>query len=239
MALPTQPYRAIVAVVARRSTGSVFLGTGFFIDEDGTLLTARHVLTDYGLERLEEFQIAMLRVRGRETTVERFQLDGIEVSSRFDIALATAVGVQDIIPLELASKDVGTDVDVLTEEYSGTTPSETGLNILPYTRKGNIICQRDEFLRPGWSEPASILELSYPALKGSSGAPVLVKQTGVVVGMILDNVEHHLLPAHVERIVDQKGGVTEEHEYFLPGGLAIHWSHLREFVDSIRAAGPR
>lgn len=237
MPLPAQPYKAIVPILAQPSSGSVFLGTGFFIDNDGTLLTARHVLTDYGLERREEFQIAMLR-RGRETTVERFQLNGIEVSGRFDIALATAVGVQDVIPLDLASKDAGTNVAVLTEEYSGTTPTETGLNILPYTRKGNIICQRDEFLRPGWSEPASVLELSYPALKGSSGAPVLVEQTGEVVGMILDNVEHHLLPAHVERIVDQKGGVTEEHEYFLPVGLAIHWSHLREFVDSIRTAGP-
>ncbi len=226
-----QPYKAIFPILAVPNERTAhFLGTGFFIEQDGTFLTAKHVFADYGLDRSEDFRIAML---SKEGEVKRYAVTDVKVSERLDIARARATGVEDLQPLQLATEDASTNLDVLTEEYSGTMPKRladggTGLNIVSYTRKGNVLCQREHDY-PG-PEPAMTLELSFPALGGSSGAPVLVERTGAVIGMVVANVGRELLPAQIER-TEYEGGVKEEVKYFLPTGMAIHWSHLREFVE--------
>jgi len=75
--------------------------------------------------------------------------------------------------------------------------------------------------------PTEVLDLSFPALKGSSGAPIIVEHDGMVTGMIVANIERHLLPAQVERI-ETVDGIVEERRYFLPIGKAISSIHLRE-----------
>lgn len=57
--------------------------------------------------------------------------------------------------------------------------------------------------------PTEVLDLSFPALKGSSGAPIIVEHDGMVTGMIVANIERHLLPAQVERI-ETVDGIVEE-----------------------------
>jgi hypothetical protein len=79
------------------------------------------------------------------------------------------------------------------------------------------------------SIPTSCLELSFPALKGASGAPVVVEVSGVVVGMIVENVQHELLPSHIERVTDGAKHV-EEIKYVLPSAKAISWKHLNDFA---------
>ena len=165
-----------------------------------------------------------------------FSVTDIRLDKHFDIAVARVVDVTGHEALTLASEDAGQNLDVVSLEFSGTSPIRLANDIIalelgPYTRKGNII-RRRRYLRPGWPQPAMVQELSFPALKGASGAPVLVEPEGEVLGMIVDNVEHHLLSAHIETIIDDKGRVTETQRYFLPTALAIHWSHLKEFVES-------
>ena len=78
---------------------------------------------------------------------------------------------------------------------------------------------------------ASMLELSFPALKGASGAPVMSGQFELW-GVIIANVNHHLLPAQIETIYDDDGRVVEETQYMLPQGLAVHVNVIREFLTN-------
>jgi hypothetical protein len=82
----------------------------------------------------------------------------------------------------------------------------------------------------GHQQPTSCVDLSFPAFRRASGAPVLHADSGEVLGMIVANVERHLMPAHLER-VERDDGVVEEIRYFLPNGQAIRATHLRDAAD--------
>ncbi len=236
MAVTWRPEKGIFPIIAERAVGQrdrefTFLGTGFFIDTDGTFLTAKHVFTNHGLEHSHEFRVAMVSDRNR---FENYEITQIRTSRRFDIALAKAIAVEGHDPLQIATTDAPKNLDVITQDYSGTMPrrQEDGhiqLQVAAYFRKGHVICQRKSDYRG--LDGALALELSFPALDGASGAPVIVDRRKDVVGMIVANVEHQLLPAHLEP-THQREDVCEERRYSLPAALAIHWSHLKEFVES-------
>lgn len=240
MPLPRKPANAIFPLVGRQGGRTTKLyGTGFFIASDGTFMTARHVL-DVTLEPGEE--IVILRQGpvlptdplGIEYETREVKILDARFSLQFDIAVAQAVEPGEVEVLSIAADDPPINLDVLTMEFGGSAPEERGdpprrhWNLNPYHRKGHILRTfRSEY--PEREHPVLCLELSFPALFGASGAPILVEKTGDVVGMIVANVELHLLPAHVEKI-ESAGGTKEERRYYLPSGKAIHWSHLSNFL---------
>lgn len=231
MSLPSEPLKAVFPLIVATAgeLGRSFLGTGFFIRSDGTFLTAKHVLEDVTLGDGEHFAIVMLP--GGPTP---YRVSQVRFAEQFDIALARAEGLGEIDTLEIATKDAPMNRDVLTVEFSGTEsrPLEDGrraMHFTPYFRKGHVICSYPStYPEP---LPTMCLDLSFPALRGASGAPVIVEADGCVVGMVLANVERHLLPAQVEN-VELGPHHREEIRYFLPVGKAIAWQHLREFVHS-------
>jgi hypothetical protein len=232
MALPHEPLKAIfpLAVVNRRGLGRLFLGTGFFIRGDGTFLTAKHVLEGVTLRSGECFGAVILP--GGPTA---HPVSDVTFAERFDIALARAEGVDDVLPLEIATEDAPANRDVLTVEFSGTESrlledGRTAMHFTPYYRKGHVICSYPSTYPE--ATPTLCHDLSFPALRGASGAPVIVEADGSVTGMVVANVERHLLPAQVER-VELGSDQREEIRYFLPIGKAIAWQHLREFVLSV------
>ncbi len=78
-----------------------------------------------------------------------------------------------------------------------------------------------------------MLELSFPALRGASGAPVVSIGNEVVLwGIIVANVSYHLLPAQIEKVVE--GDTTvEEIKYLLPQAIAVNVKHLSKFSDEM------
>ena len=52
--------------------------------------------------------------------------------------------------------------------------------------------------------PTHILELSFPAMKGARGAPVIKAGTGNVVGMVIENREQELLTTKTTRRSSKK-----------------------------------
>jgi len=192
-------------------------------------LTAKHVLEDVSLPEGQDFAVVMLPAG---LTVHRVSI--VAFAEQFDIALARAEGIQDVFPLEIATKNAPVNFDVLTVEFSGTesrllADGRRGMWFTPYHRKGHVIC----YYTSTWPEPVatSSLDLSFPALRGASGAPVVAERDGSVLGMVVANVERHLLPAQVER-VEFGPDHREEVRYFLPVGKAIGWQHLGEFVQA-------
>jgi hypothetical protein len=155
------------------------------------------------------------------------------MKSHYDIALGRVEPIQDAAPLILATKHPHGNADIICMEYSGISsrrlPSgETEMGLTHYFHKGHVVSRYVSDYPE--TVPTHCFDVSFAALKGASGAPVIVEQSGQVAGMIVANVERHLLPAQVERI-ESEDGVVEETRYLLPNGKAIGWQHLVAFVE--------
>lgn len=234
MGLPSKPFKAVFPIVFVQEDPELkyfFLGTGFFISSDGRFLTAKHVFGPSNISNGDKYNAVILH-----GGLSLHKISDVRFSEQFDIALGRAEDVEDIQPLKLASENSPMNFDILTLEFSGTTPKKmedgtVALVFTPYFRKGYVIC----YYASDFPEkiPTQSLDISFPALKGASGAPVIVENTGSVIGMIVTNVERHLLPAQVIKEI-QREQTLEEIKYFLPIGKAISWFHLVKFVDYVQ-----
>jgi len=223
--LPEHPLRAIVPIIHLKVAAKKILeclGTGFFV-QDGLLMSAKHVL---GVS-LGEDERRAVPIADEYGTV--YLIGDVSTSQEFDIAVGRLDKPRQMEALSITRDYPPVNADILTVEYSGTTTSEAGTFFIPYHRKGHVIAvYLSQYPEP---HPTECLDLSFPALKGASGAPVVVEADGTVCGMIVANVERHLLPAHLER-VESADGAVEERRYFLPTGKAISWIHLRDFLTT-------
>ena len=237
MGLPTEPLKAIFPIVAvKQGPTYSFLGTGFFLKKDGTFLTAKHVFADNPLGVGEYYGIVFMH-KG----ISVHHVSSVRPSETFDIALGQAE-IEEIADnieyVELAEINAPLNQDILTLEFSATRTvmSEAGIQVrlTPSHHKGYVI----RYYTSDYPEsiPTEALDLSFPALKGASGAPVIDEKDGRVIGLIVANIERHLLPAQIERV---NNGIEpkEEIRYFLPTGKAISWKHLTEFVQSKSPSG--
>ena len=76
-----------------------------------------------------------------------------------------------------------------------------------------------------------MLVLSFAALQGASGAPVVSNTDLHLWGIVTANWAEHLLPAQVVTVLDEKNQLIEEVNYMLPQALAIHVKHLRSILE--------
>ena len=121
-------------------------------------------------------------------------------------------------------------------EYGTTDVAGGHINFSPSNRLGNVTRTRnltDNFGKAG----DRMLELSFPALKGASGAPVILGHPPFSLwGVVTANVARELLPVQVERIVDELGEIEEETKFLLPQALAINVVHVRDFLRAVEGA---
>jgi hypothetical protein len=76
--------------------------------------------------------------------------------------------------------------------------------------------------------------VSFPALDGASGSPILCPSQGFAVwGVVKANIGHHLLPAQIERVYGSDSKLVEETKFMLPQALAINVRHLNNLIDSL------
>jgi hypothetical protein len=75
-----------------------------------------------------------------------------------------------------------------------------------------------------------MLVLSFAALRGASGAPVVSNTDLHLWGIVTANRAYHLLPTQVETVLDEKNQLIEEVRFMLPQALAIHVKHLRSVL---------
>lgn len=79
-----------------------------------------------------------------------------------------------------------------------------------------------------------MLEVSFPALRGASGAPVFTWTPPYsMFGVLSQNYARELHPAQVERIVGDNGEMQEEQRFYLPQGLAVHVRHVRDLLRDL------
>jgi hypothetical protein len=230
------PFSAIIPVLRLGADGHIkaVAGTGFFVGSRPLVVTAKHVFLSDPLAEGEQYAMAIFRPGGTDGVGV---IENYLVCDKWDIAVFAAGGHPMATPLTLARGMHPLNQDVLAFEYSSTTieVDETGhitVNFQPFTHKGNIL--RHYMSMFPAKIPTPSFDTSFPALQGASGAPVLRTSDWAVVGMLVANVERHLMPAQVVR-VEFDGTGHEEVNYFLPTGQAIEASLIVEYLDELGA----
>ena len=142
------------------------------------------------------------------------------------------------LPLHLDGQWAYND-PMMTFEYSTTLVSGNDVVMNPAARIGHITRFYDDHL-PGREDLiVDFYELSWPALKGASGAPLLFgtndERSGHVLGVIVANKEHHLSPSFIETILRENNSQLEQRLYMLPLGLAVDIRHGAEMCNRAMA----
>lgn len=215
------------------SLGREFLGTAFMVSSD-RLITARHCLVDVTLA--DDEVIAAIFGVG-DGNLQAHLVTDIVHDENFDVSHATVQGRG--IDEPYLDVEVGTlafNSDVVTAEYSGTESNQDlgdgrfAMVFNPIYRKGHMTRFYPSTI--GHRAETRCFDLSFPALKGASGAPVIDDRTAKVIGMVVQNVEQQRMPAHVETVYRENGTAEESVRYFLPFAQAIRAEYLIPHVTN-------
>jgi hypothetical protein len=214
------PTNSIMPIVMHNEDGTCgsFLGTGAFIEPKKVLVTCDHVLVD------SKFGYAVV-------SKQHDRLFSAEVLFRNPDTDLALLRVTDFTPdyfLPLREDDVLTlNEIVMCFEYGTTEKAGSHVTFAPANRIGNVTRFLDltkHFKAAG----DDMLELSFPALRGASGAPVMDWRPPFRVwGVVTKNWASELAPAQIETILDEKGQVQGDTKFYLPQALAIHVKHVR------------
>lgn len=196
-----------------------------------TLITAKHVLKK-PLAAGHEYAVAYASKDG--PTIGVLARRHVRFSQKWDIAALPRVEAPGLDMFALQLEKLPLTDDVVSFDYSATRfEVKDGRHqafLEPLTHKGNLM--RDYISdAPGW-EGTPAWDTSFPALQGASGAPVMAMRGGGIVGMLVANVERHLVPAQVLR-ANLGGTDIEEVRYFLPIGFAVRAIVIGEFLAEI------
>ncbi len=221
------PSLSVVPIVVRYKSGKYgkFLGTGSFVSDKKILITCEHVIAswneDYAImPHVEPPRLyrAVPILRDEEVDLACLKVEGYDPPYSFPLAEDSNITINQL---------------VCAFEYSPFEQVGTYIKFTPANRMGNVTRLRnlnDIFGKAG----EQMLELSFPAIKGSSGAPVVLQKSPFSLwGVISRNSAGELFPAQVEKIVDKDGKITEEIKFYLPQGLAIHVKHVRNLLSRI------
>ena len=218
------PIEKVVVPIMERGADPrpYYLGTGFFVGQDPVLVTCLHVVEGV------KGQLAITTVPDLPNI---YPADVITTKPEVDLALLKVPSYHppSVVQLSEDEEHHGNQL-VVCHEYSGTWREETNTLVNGASRVGNITTSLKNYdLKHAGKVTA--LELSFPGLKGASGAPVMTNDENYeVLGSVVGNIGHELLPVQIDTVLDEANDILEEIKYMLPQGLAIHVRHLKEFL---------
>lgn len=198
-------------------------------------ITAAHVFANNPIGPGENYAIV---IREGDLLAVREASD-IRLSNRFDMAAFAAASLASV-PIRLAQSEPALNADLLSYEYSGTRfirqpDGKLNVHFEPNSHKGHTVRRYISDYPERFPTPSCLV--SFPALQGASGAPLLTfaapSHEFAIAGMLVANLEAELLPAQVVRIEDEKGRL-EEIKYFLPHGKAISQAGLVASLNELR-----
>lgn len=223
-----EPFKTVVPLLGVDESSHIraFLGSATFVGDGPFLATAQHVVNrwdgPFGITTLSDpkhITPADVLVQDRDA----------------DLALLAAPGYPQERALQLAQdEEIKLNHFVACLEYSTTTINSNRRIVCfsPATRLGNVtrLVQLTQQYGKGGED---MLGLSFRALRGASGAPIVSNSSFRLWGIVIANRSHYLLPSQVERLLDETGQIAEETLFHLPQGLAVHVKHLRALIQSL------
>ena len=199
------PSDFVVPIVGLNDDGSCgpFLGSGVFVEEQSVLVTCDHVLANWdknyaiAIEAEEKLISAVVLKRDSKTDLALLKVDEYKPPH--------------CLPLE-DDKNITLNNLIICFEYGTTLTTGKKINFSPANRLGNVTRFRD--LTDLYNKAGDhMLELSFPALKGASGAPIMEWRPPFKLwGIVKANISAELMPAQVETMVDEKGNIEEKNK---------------------------
>jgi hypothetical protein len=227
----------IVPVLGRDSPKANLrlLGTGSIIGGGSILLTADHVVAACpGQHFITTVPSHLVEIElNTKDPNPLWPIEVVERDEGHDLALLKINGYRASTPMPLwFDFPLHENWDVLTYEYSTTREEEDRIRLSPAARRGHItrMLTVDRLGQAGHNA----LEVSFPAVRGSSGAPLMYEHRGFhIIGVLVSNAEYHLLPAHVQIALNAANTLLDEVKYFLPQGIAVNIRHLRSMYERV------
>ena len=212
-------------IFARQANRVYFAGSAFFFLHKKRVLvaTADHVVKPY---LNASFEVA--------TTAQAYSVEVLLRDPEYDLCILQPANYPVGISMTLSADRLKPrNVTLYAYEFSTTEIENNKYKLNPATRIGNCV-RTIEMGSIYGSAGKDMLELSFPALKGASGSAVIEIENNLLIvhGVIVANSEHHLLPAHIETVLDEKNTILEERMYFLPQGVAVNSTHLLRLANA-------
>jgi len=212
-----------------------FLGTGFVpVASEPVFVTAGHVIRDNPLAEGERYYVYFQSDDGTDISAAGSGQNAF-LSDRYDLAALPIEDLAGVRPLYLDPSEIPMNELVVCREYSGNhlernpVTGKVTARLRPRNHVGNVMC----YFMSTFPEtrPTPCVELSFPALQGASGAPVVRDQSRHAIAVLVANVESELMPAQVLRVDGHDGEPTEEVRYFLPVGKGLRATAVIEFLQ--------
>lgn len=226
----------IFGVVSGRS--GPFLGTGSIVGDGSILLTANHVITAF------DGPLGIVTMADVRRPPYPITLIGQDTSH--DLALLRIADYRPPRPLVLDFDDFSENTTLIAFEYGTTRQKGNQILLNPATRIGHMTRR----LGPADGLTAltnEAMELSFPALRGASGAPVMINEVAVntllgkenlgIVGVVIANAAYHLAPVQVEEVLNADNTSYGETRFMLPQGLAVSVRHIRAMYEDALSEG--
>lgn len=225
----------VVVPILDRESGDVGpwpLGTGFFVGRDPILVTCYHVIKQYS---------GQLVIALRDDLSKVYFAHVVKEYPKVDLALLKVPGYDPPQVLQLAPHDEHHgNLLVVCHEHSQTRKQGNKTIFSASSRVGNITRSLNKFdlrnLGHNYGGEITALEVSFPTLRGASGAPVMANDgSWQVLGILTGNWGHEYMPHHIESTFDPDTGVELDSykSMFVPQGVAIHVKHLRPLVPTL------
>ncbi len=231
-------YRNTIVPIFRgsESTGvEKFLGTGCFVvhGEKRALVTADHVISEAGDDLLIEIPpVPYAPSGGGHWNIEVFAAKILDRKPEVDLALLEVKNYFPREPLTLAKVDeINCFQQICTLEYSTTVVKDGRYVLSPAVRVGNVTrnFRKADVLKVPPMAREDLIEVSFPALTGASGSPIMPVNKMALWGILLANVDYQLLPVKFYK-AEYDSKEVEETYYMAPMGIAVHVRHIRDML---------
>jgi len=195
-----------------------FLGTGFFVGDESVFVTAAHNVSSnqkYSVLNTDILYNANIAHINTKCDVALLEIEGYHPKKRFSLVQEEVILSNEfIVCLEYGK----------TKQYGGN------IEVMESTRIGNITRVFPEHELFG-KRHNDLLELSFAALRGASGAPILSFDGFRVLGMIIANHSYHLIPSQIEKYLNENGETIEETKFMMPQALAVHVNEIKRVIE--------
>jgi len=240
----------VVPIVGRKEGEPPQLfGTGFLVAPK-RVVTAQHVVEEALKAKADLFVCESFRDSDSKPGAFQTPIKQVFDSKVLDLALLELYEWRSDHFLSVSAKYIPCNFSLMTMEFAQSRQVRTfeGKSRLVFdraVRRGHIVRRTNDSFFMG-QPTQEFLELSFPVLRGASGAPLMIDpehlgkiidpQRPDVVGVLVYNVERELQPAQVASTKFENGG-EEKILYYLPSGIAIPGQRLCAFLDKAREQG--
>ncbi|PKG37084.1 hypothetical protein CXF74_20775 [Psychromonas sp. Urea-02u-13] len=201
-----------------------YLGVAFHFNDIGNIATCAHVVN-----ALQEGETLMAVEMHGECLA--FEVKDVKCHPKYDFAVAW-VGRENYEAIALhGKKDLFIGTDVMAYGFTNGGLVDGRLETVPRLFKGHIVRTYPESILP---DARSTCELSFPALKGFSGTPLLFSGPDVAVaGMVFSNFESTIELFRFTEIDDANEKFSEQVHKVLELGVAHSAYDMRVFLNDL------